>query len=399
MHTLPVLHHFFRTAFPQVHAARREALAVAVDAVAHGAPVTITTMGRGLHSPARIKHRIKRMNRLVGNASLAAERITFYRAMSCRLLCATAQPIILVDWSEFTPDGAQQLLRAALPIGGRAITLYEEFQPQALLGNRTVQPCFLDRLRSILPSGCTPIIIADAGFRVPFFRYVQRLGWHWLGRIRGRDFIRWDGAPYAWVSAKSLFTLATTRAKELGEAEWVRSNPLAARRVLVRSARRGRKARTHRGAPRRSRHSRKQARRSSAPWLLVGSLSLRGYCVKRIVGLYKTRMQCEENFRDTKSLAYGLGIAHRCRSSFQRAANLLLIAALAHFLLWLVGCLARVRQWDIAVRVTPVACPKVYSNVFLARLVIRHLKHRLPRDCLDQAGYLASAYLRPLTQT
>lgn len=397
MHTQAVLHKFFRTSFPDVHAARLDALTAAVGAVTHGASVTITTMGRGLSSPTRIKHRIKRMNRLVGNGLLLAERDSFYRVMSHRLLIGSQQPIILIDWSEFTPDGAQQLLRASLPVGGRAITLYEELHPQAFLNNRTVQHRFLDRLQAMLPSGCTPIIIADAGFKVPFFRYVQTLGWHWLGRIRGRDFVRWEGAPYQWVSAQSLFALATTRAQELGGAEWVRSNPLAARLVLIGHRHKGRTDRIAGAAASRAHRSRRNARRAREPWLLVASLSLQAYCAKRIVGLYKTRMQCEENFRDTKSTAYGLGIAKHCRSSFQRATNLLLIAALAHFLLWLIGCLARARQWDRAVRVTSVACPNAYSNIFLARLVIRHLSNRLPRDCLDEADNLVSAYLKSVT--
>ena len=40
-------------------------------------------------------------------------------------------------------------------------------------------------------------------------------------------------------------------------------------------------------------------------------------------------MQIEEGFRDTKSVAYGLGIANGRHAAFMRAAHLLLIAALA----------------------------------------------------------------------
>ncbi|MGH9625887.1 MAG: IS4 family transposase [Bryobacteraceae bacterium] len=399
MHTLPVLHKFFRHAFPEIHATRLEALAVAVDAVCQGARVSITAMGRGLNSPARIKHRVKRMNRLVGNRLLTAERERFYRAMTWRLIASTPQPVILVDWSDFNADRAQQLLRASLPVGGRAITLYEELHPYEKLANRATQHQFLDRLKTMLPAGCAPVIVADAGFRTPFFRHVEQLGWHWLGRIRNRDFIRWQGAPYEWVGAKSLYALATTRVQELGEAEWVRRNPLAGRLVLIRSARRGRKDRTLNGAPRRSAHSRKQAKRNNEPWLLIASPSLQAYCARQIVRLYKTRMQCEENFRDTKSVAFGFGIARERYTSFLRATNLLLIAALAHFLLWLIGSLARARRWDQAVRVTSAASPNVYSTVFLARLVIQHLNHRLPRDCLNDADKLVPNYFQPVAAT
>ncbi|MGH8274074.1 MAG: hypothetical protein ACRES9_07455 [Gammaproteobacteria bacterium] len=147
MHTLPVLHKFFGHAFPEIHASRLEALAVAVDAVCQGARVSITEMGRGLNSPARIKHRVKRMNRLVGNRLLTAERERFYRAMTWWLIAGTPQPVILVDWSDFSADRAQQLLRASLPVGGRAMTLYEELHPYEKLANRAIQHQFLERLK------------------------------------------------------------------------------------------------------------------------------------------------------------------------------------------------------------------------------------------------------------
>lgn len=399
MHTLPVLHKFFRTSFPAVHATRLEALSVAVDAVTQGARVSITAMGRGLHSPVRIKHRVKRMNRLVGNRLLSAERESFYRAITHRLLVGSDRPIILIDWSDFSADRAQQLLRASLPVGGRAITLYEELHPLELLANRTVQHRFLDRLRTLLPPDCVPVIIADAGFRVPFFRYVERLGWHWLGRIRNRDFICWEGAPQEWIGAKSLYALATPRAQELGPAQWVRRAPLSGCLVLIRHPRQGRKDRSLRGTPRHSKLSRKHAVRNREPWLLIASRSLQAYSPKQLVRLYKTRMQIEENFRDTKSVAYGLGIANGRYTAFERAANLLLIAALASFALWMIGCLARARHWERAVRVNSSSQSVSYSTLFLARLVIQHVHERLPRDCLDRADTLVTDYLQSLWQT
>lgn len=181
--------------------------------------------------------------------------------MTHRLLAASARAVILIDWSDFSTDRTQQLLRASLPVGGRAITLYEELHPLELLANRTVQHRFLDRLQALLPPECTPIIIADAGFRVPFFRYVERLGWHWLGRIRNRDFLCWEGAPQEWIGAKSLYALATARAQDLGPAQWVRRAPLAGRLVVIRHPRQGRKDRSLQGSPRRSKLSRKHAKR------------------------------------------------------------------------------------------------------------------------------------------
>jgi hypothetical protein len=86
MHTLPVLQKFFAESFPEIHVKRREALAGAVDAISQGAAATVTSMGRRLRSITRIKRRIKRMDRLIGNPQLSAERKRFYHVITRRLI-------------------------------------------------------------------------------------------------------------------------------------------------------------------------------------------------------------------------------------------------------------------------------------------------------------------------
>ena len=114
------------------------------------------------------------------------------------LLQSLPMPLILIDWSPLTADQHQQLLRAALPTGGRSVTWYEEIHPVEKLGNRQIQQRFLRSLRALLPSSVTPTIVANSGFRRPFFREVESLGWHWLGRILNRDFIAWANRPDDW---------------------------------------------------------------------------------------------------------------------------------------------------------------------------------------------------------
>jgi len=76
-------------------------------------------------------------------------------------LARIAEPLILIDWSDLKADQSLHLLRAALPVGGRSLTLYEEVHPQKLLGNRAVQQRFLERLAQLLPPRVAPIVIAD----------------------------------------------------------------------------------------------------------------------------------------------------------------------------------------------------------------------------------------------
>ncbi len=205
MHALNLLNTLFGKSLPDIHAIRLLALMEAVRSVLKGSPVSITPMGRALTGAAYIKHKIKRIDRLGGNSHLHRERRAIYGKVIGWLVQGIKQPLILINWSDINQDRSQQLLRASLPVGGRALTLYEEIHPLCHLGNRQVQHRFLHTLRALLPAACCPIVIADSGFRVPFFREVERLGWHWVGRIRNRDTIAFDARPDHWVSAKSLY--------------------------------------------------------------------------------------------------------------------------------------------------------------------------------------------------
>lgn len=395
MHSVVSLSRNLSEFLPQtIHQRRLQALELAVNSVMRGSTLSITQMGRYLRSGTRVKHQVKRMDRLVANGHLARESSALYRAMVHRLLGRASDVLVLVDWSDFSVDGQQQLLRASVPVGGRALTLYEELHPKCRQGHRAVHQAFLEHLATILPARCVPVIVADAGFKTPFYRSVESLGWHWLGRIRGLDQVCWDGAPHQWVGAKSLYAIATTRAADLGLAQWTRKNPLAGRLVLIFNRRRGRHDHTLKGQPRRSAPSRKQARRHAEPWLLVASPSLHPRHAKTLVNWYRTRMQIEEGFRDTKSVSRGLGIARGRHTSFKRAHNLLLIAALATFSLWILGHWAKQHRWQRHIAVNN--RDDAYSNLTLARLLIAHGHTPTPRRALKIPSTCVPKYMASL---
>jgi hypothetical protein len=122
MSIIETLHNLFRLSLPSLHASRLRVLMAAVEAGLSGAPLSITVLGRAVSGPAFIKHKIKRMDRLAGNRHLGTERLALYGVMAQWLLKSLPMPVILVDWSPLTDDQSQQLLRASLPVGGRAIT-------------------------------------------------------------------------------------------------------------------------------------------------------------------------------------------------------------------------------------------------------------------------------------
>lgn len=104
MSVVNTLHCFLQHLLPGMHAVRLQALMAAVEAGLSGASLSITALGQALSGEAFIKHKIKRMDRLVGNPHLATERLPLYAAMSSWLLKSLPMPIVLVDWSPLPDD-------------------------------------------------------------------------------------------------------------------------------------------------------------------------------------------------------------------------------------------------------------------------------------------------------
>ncbi|WP_126456857.1 hypothetical protein [Sulfuriflexus mobilis] len=138
-----------------------------------------------------------------------------YQALAQRLIGKQRQPVILVDWSDLSAGRKFHLLRASLPVGGRALTLYEETHHQQYEGNPQVHARFLLALKTILPDDCCPVIVTDAGYRVPRFKAVQALGWDFVGRIGGHTMIS-PQSKAECIRVEPILDTATTRPRYLG---------------------------------------------------------------------------------------------------------------------------------------------------------------------------------------
>lgn len=342
MHALAIVQQLIRSCCPRIHAARLTVILAVVAAAVRGRRLTLTELGRALIGPAHVKHSIKRVDRLLGNRHLVLDRVEVYQALARRLVGARCELLIVVDWSDLTPDRRWQLLRAAIPIGGRCLTLYEEVHPLTRFGNPHVHRAFLAKLKALLPEDVKPILITDAGFRAPWFKAVNRLGWHWIGRIRNRTYLRPRGAA-AWIGCKRLYRQARPRPQALGAFEVVRSNPVTAHLYLIKRPKKHRIHQSVFGQRLHGNQSLKQARAQREPWLLAASPCLSHLKAAQIINHFATRMQIEEAFRDLKCARYGLGFELNLSRSCERLAALLLIALLSFFVLWLIGSQALVR--------------------------------------------------------
>lgn len=370
MHALSILHRELLSSCPWMHAKRRTTLLAAVRATVLGSRLRLSDLGRGLGTAVAVKHNIKRIDRLLGNAKLHAETAQVYEMLARRCLSGVRTPLIIVDWSDLSADRHWQLLRASLALEGRSVTLYEEVHPLSRVAAPGVHRQFLLRLSAMLPPGCRPIVITDAGFRSPWFRLIEQMGWHFVGRIRNRDMVRPLGGG-VWVGCKLFYARASALAQTLGPYEYVRSNPIVCNRVLIKRVRQGRHKKSIFGKKVRSRHSLKQARSQREPWLLAVSPLLSHLSAQAVVALYAQRMQIEEAFRDLKSERFGLGLS-ACRSKQrQRLGVLLLIATLALFILRLIGEAAKARQLQFQFQSNTRCSRPVLSVISLALQIVQ----------------------------
>lgn len=334
MQVVKLLHDQMKVAVPTMHAARMASLFAGVEGLLRGERLSLTRVGRFLRGKAREKHKIKRADRLVGNPHLNGERQAVYGWISRSLVGNAQQPLIIVDWSDVDAAQTLYLLRAAVVIGGRALPVYEEVHTRYHHPRDTTR--FLRRLKALLPAGCRPVVVTDAGFKTPWYRAVEALGWYYLGRVRSRDRIRLAGSD-KWLPNKALHDRATGQPQALGEVLLTRSAALPTRAYLYKQPARGRSKLGVHGQRQRNAASLKHAAGATEPWLLVSNLDLHNDIAKAVVALYKRRMAIEQSFRDLKAHRHGFALRQSLGRNARRVANLLLIAALGTLATWIIG--------------------------------------------------------------
>lgn len=364
MHVHKVLHKSLDNTCSSMHSARRHALKVTVLAAIDERRLSVTGLGRAIDSDAKEKHCIKRADRLIGNEHLYAESRDVYGAFAKVIIGSVKRPVILVDWSDLDPRKNHFLIRASVAVDGRAMSLYEEVHELDTKEKPETHRAFFHQLKKVLPADCRPIIVTDAGFRTPWFKLVEEFEWDWVGRLRNRHLVR-AREDEEWFLAKELYESASIKPKYLGEMQLTRRALLECRFVLYKGKPKGRSKKTCDGKRASSAHSEQCAQREREPWLLVTSLPVTSKMAKKVVGIYSTRMQIEESFRDVKSIRYGIGFELNLSRSVMRLQNLLLIAMIATFVLWILGMAARQSRQHWQYQANTVKNRHVLSAIYL----------------------------------
>ncbi|MCU7960412.1 MAG: IS4 family transposase [gamma proteobacterium symbiont of Bathyaustriella thionipta] len=396
MKAIKLLHKNLSTACPDMHEMRLKALMAGVSSALTEHQVTVTGLGRNLksYSKTKTKHDIKRMDRLIGNKHLLAERKDIYQYLTKHLVGVQKHPILIADWSPIPGNEIFQLLRISIPMGGRALTIYEACFVEKKLNNTQVHDIFLDELEAILPEGCQPIILSDAIFKTPWFKTIESKGWYWVGRVRGNVRLSMDGETFE--SCASIMKQATRKVMALGTVLYSKKTQFPCLGVMYHGTEKGKHKKKKRGGISQDTKSLYYSKKAKQPWLLVSHLPEKLNAPKKVIQLYRYRMQIEENFRDTKNQQYGIGLAQAKSRSSKRYNNLLLLAALTQFLLWCIGKVAVDKKYHYHLQANTTRHKAVLSNIYIAIQIVNDKRYQIKKKELRRALEQVSQFTKTI---
>ena len=338
-----------------VHPYQFEAVLNAAAATFRAARLTLTGLGRA--SGGAPKHDIKKLDRLIGNPRLAASRHIWFSAIARALVGGVRRPVVCVDWTQI--HGPWWALVAAVPFHGRAIPIYAIVARKKRFRYRSAHIRFIVGLREVFGPGVHPILVADAGFRTPFFLLAEEYGFHFVIRVRSTKGVAERWRPDERVSFRALFAKAGKRPRCLGR--WVpyASSRISRLRLVIAGRPPVAKRRLGGGY---------YQKRAQEPWLLATSLSQ--LSATKIVRIYATRMQIEETFRDAKSPRFGWSLEHSMSRCHHRLEVLIMLGSLAHAAATMAGAAAEQVGLHRRYQANTVTRRRVLSFVRLGREVL-----------------------------
>lgn len=303
-----------------LHAARVESLSNGVVGVLSSGVLSIHAIGQAYARVAGTKGKsgIKQIDRLLSNPGVDVESLQ--RRWVEFVVSARKEIVVALDWTEFDDDDHATLCAYLVTRHGRATPLvWQTVRKSELRGRRTgIEHSLIERLHGWLEPGLTVELLADRGFGdQKLYALLMLYGWDFHIRFRGN--IRVENADgdarraHAWVPA-------TGRALRIRDAKVTDDRFPVAAVVVV------------------------HAKGMKEPWCLVtsGNTLTASHVVKR----YGRRFTIEETFRDTKDLHFGMGLKATHIKNPARRDRLLLLVAMAHALLTLLGAASEATGMD-----------------------------------------------------
>lgn len=296
--------------FEDVHAKRMESLTNCVVGTMEAPRVGVHAIGAAYAEVAEIKpkHGIKQTDRFLSNKGIDVEALTPHWAGF--VLGSRKEVIIALDWTEFDDDDHSTLAAYVVTTHGRATPLaWKTVKKSSLGGRRTeIEHALIERLSLAIPPSVKITLLADRGFGDQvLYQTLELLGWDYVIRFRGGILVEHEGE----TKPANQWLPPSGRATKLAGARVTGDGTPVGAVVVVHN------------------------KRMKEPWCLATNLDMR--TAASVVKLYGRRFTIEETFRDQKDLRFGMGLRATHIRSAARRDRLLLLLALAHALLTLLG--------------------------------------------------------------
>ena len=175
-----------------VRRSRRKTLAHIAAGAMKMKGVGVLALGRAMDGPAIAKHRIKRVDRFLGNDKL--EGLALSKAMFNILRGHDRHPLVLVDWTD--RHGFEQLV-LSIPRDGRSMPFHAitvnstKFKAETKGVLKRAEELILSQLHGMCPCGVKPVIVADRGFgNERWIRDVAKWGWGFVQRLSNNHHVQ-----------------------------------------------------------------------------------------------------------------------------------------------------------------------------------------------------------------
>lgn len=297
----------------QMRQSRRKTLSCIVSGAMRMQGSGVLALGRSMDGPTKAKHRIKRVDRFLGNENVEVESISEGLFSHFRPKVGMVQ--VLADW---TDRHKHQQLVFALPCNGRAlpflcITVKKgdgSGQHAGLMID--AEALALEQLGRMCGDTIKPVIIADRGFgNTRWLDDIQERGWSFVQRLARNHSVDTEQhiGLLSELGIKKGWRPRSHGRGTLGEKQWGDIELISV-----------------------------YARETKEPWYLVTNME--GLTPERVVALYTRRMWIEATFRDLKNRDWGLGMDKAKLTNAHRLDRHFMILALTYVLLCAFGAVA-----------------------------------------------------------
>lgn len=354
-----------------IHENRLAALLDVSQALQYSNNLSLTAIGRKLSGDTSIKHKVKKIDRLIGNKHLHAELTDLYKGLAEFVFTYLSQdkklPIV-IDLCFLKDDKAVQMLSAEVTTKGRTLPIYREVFKEGELKDRAAS--FLANLKACLPTDRMVIIILDAGFYEDWFKEIEAKNWYWVFRVRRGKKIRIEEQG-EWLAMEEFIPQVKLKTTIYEDAWLTKRHAHPCRIVTTRKNHKGRVVKLSRGKTTHKLGRGRYKEAAKEPWVLATNLPV-DYKGNDVVKYYEKRMQVEESFRDVKSKQFGLAARNVRTKCIHRWGVKMLLAAIVQITYWIIGIIGHSQGMQKIFQTNTVKDRKVFSYFMLGKLIVEH---------------------------